>query len=259
MVPSRNAERRLRKPTQGTRTMDRTEKVIYEMLTEGTGTHMLDSGGSTGRHWQRNEKKTIEDFRNEPEAVLILEPDYPEAEISVFHFLTSGAFEIDTIAQEFNALDCDDWNGDFYGTSAEQCEWLERQGLEPTGQAWNTYNHDSILSQVLQGQTLENSDGDTYELIQVHNGADVRGGYTDARLFRIDDYCDCSILETAMFSVSTGPGFDEYVGVDCHAGEWINHEGMSVDDDDWSALREHATLTTPSGNKMLHGDIQRNW
>lgn len=252
--------------------MDRTEKVIYEMLTEGTGTHVLDSGGAAGRHWQHNQKRTLDDFRNEPEAFLmwdrfLLESDpntprydyYPEAEISVFHFLTSGAFEIDAIAQEFNALDCDDWNGDFYGTSAEQCEWLERQGLEPTGQAWNTYNHDSILSQVLQGQTLENSDGDTYELIQIHNGADVRGGYTNARLFRIDDYCDCSIFETAMFSVSTGPGFDEYTGVDWYGGEWINHDGVPADDDDWSALREHATLTTPSGNKILHGDIQRSW
>jgi hypothetical protein len=245
------------------------QEVIFEMLTESTGTHMLDSGGATGRNWQRNQKRTIEDFRNEPEASLILDPDYPEAEISVFHFLTSGAFEIDAIAQEFNALDCDDWRGKFYGTSVEQCEWLDRQCLEATGQGWNTYNHDSILSQVLQGETLENPDGDTYELVQIHNGADVRGGYTNARLFRIDDYCDCSIFETAMFSVSTGPGFDEYVGIDWSGGEWVNHEGMPADDDDWAALREHATLTTASGafekagillaKKMLHGDIQRSW
>lgn len=235
------------------------EKVIFEMLTGSTGTHFLDSGGATGRHWQRNQKRTIEDFRNEPEAFLILEPDYPEAEISVFHFLTSGAFQLDDIAQEFNALDCDDWHGDFNGTSAEQCAWLEVHGLSPTGPAWNTYNHDSILSQVLQGQTLENSDGDTYELIQIHNGADVRGGYADARLFRIDDYCDCSIWETAMFSASIGPDFDEYVGLDWSGGEWTNHEGMSADDDDWAALRVHADLTTADGTKMLHGNIQRSW
>jgi len=235
------------------------EKVIFEMLTESTGTHMLDSGGAAGRHWQHNQKLTIEDFQKSPEASLILEPDYPDAEISVFHFLTSGAFELDATAQEFNALDCDDWQGDFYGTSIEQCEWLDRQCLEATGQGWNTYNHDSILSQVLQGETLENPDGEVYELVQIHNGADVRGGYTDARLFRINDYCDCSIFETAMFSVSTGPGFDEYVGVDWSGGEWINHDGVPADDDDWSALREHATLTTPFGRKMLHGDIQRSW
>ena len=197
------------------------EKVIFEMLTESTGTHFLDSGGGSGRHWQHNQKRTIVDFQNEPDASLILEPDYPEAEISVFHFLTSGAFQLDDTAQEFNALDCDDWHGDFYGTSADQCAWLEDHGLSPTGQGWNTYNH--------------------------------------AQLFRIDDYCDCSIFETAMFSASTGPGFDEYTGVDWYSGEWINHEGMSADDDDWSALRDHADLTTASGTKMLHGDIQHSW
>ena len=51
--------------------MDRTEKVIYEMLTEGTGTHVLDSGGAAGRHWQHNQKRTLDDFRNEPEAFLM--------------------------------------------------------------------------------------------------------------------------------------------------------------------------------------------
>ena len=39
------------------------EQTIYNMLTENTGTHMLDSGGGSGRHWQRNQKKSIEDFR----------------------------------------------------------------------------------------------------------------------------------------------------------------------------------------------------
>ena len=39
------------------------EQTIYNMLTENTGTHMLDSGGGSGRHWQRNQKKSIEDFK----------------------------------------------------------------------------------------------------------------------------------------------------------------------------------------------------
>ena len=40
--------------------MDKTtEQVIYEMLTESTGKHFLDSGGATGRHWQQNQIKTI--------------------------------------------------------------------------------------------------------------------------------------------------------------------------------------------------------
>ena len=33
-----------------------TKQVIYNMLTESTGTYFLDSGGEDGRHWQRNQK-----------------------------------------------------------------------------------------------------------------------------------------------------------------------------------------------------------
>ena len=42
-----------------------TEQVIYNMLTENTGTHFLDSGMANGRHWQKNQVKTLEDFKNE--------------------------------------------------------------------------------------------------------------------------------------------------------------------------------------------------
>ena len=45
----------------------KTNELIYSMLVENTGSHMLDSGGAYGRHHQRNASKTIEDFENEPE------------------------------------------------------------------------------------------------------------------------------------------------------------------------------------------------
>ena len=53
--------------------MDKTtEQVIYEMLTESTGTHFLDSGGATGRHWQQNQKRTLEDFKKDELVFMIL-------------------------------------------------------------------------------------------------------------------------------------------------------------------------------------------
>ena len=42
-----------------------TEQVIYEMLTESTGTNFLDSGGDNGRFWQRNQLRTLEDFKKD--------------------------------------------------------------------------------------------------------------------------------------------------------------------------------------------------
>ena len=47
--------------------METTKKIIYEMLTENTGAHFLDSGGAYGRNHERNAKKTINDFEAEPE------------------------------------------------------------------------------------------------------------------------------------------------------------------------------------------------
>ncbi len=38
------------------------ERKIAEMMTENTGTHFLDSGGESGRFWQRNQGK---DFKKE--------------------------------------------------------------------------------------------------------------------------------------------------------------------------------------------------
>ena len=52
---------------------------------------------------------------------------------------------------------------------------------------FNTYNGDSDLSQILQGAWLEDADGDTYLLLQIHGGCDARGGYTDAKLFKPQD------------------------------------------------------------------------
>lgn len=50
----------------------------------------------------------------------------------------------------------------------------------------NTYNGESSLTQTLQFITL----GDTYDsniiALSVHNGADVRGGYTDYKIFEIE-------------------------------------------------------------------------
>ena len=37
------------------------QETIYNMLTEDTGVHMCDSGGANGRHYQKNQKKSITD------------------------------------------------------------------------------------------------------------------------------------------------------------------------------------------------------
>tara|TARA_R100001463_G_C3501852_1_gene219155 strand:+ start:416 stop:1072 length:657 start_codon:yes stop_codon:yes gene_type:complete len=190
--------------------MDKTKKLIYEMLTECTGKHMCDSGFDNGRHWQRNQKKTIEDFENEPEEHIYKEDGYIYRDLSVFHYLSE--LELDDICNSFNRVNsnCQDWdaeiNGDIfvYGVSKEAWQHLKSlpdTRLDNTGNrykhlnikadikiinSWNTYNYENDLTQCLQGANLTINE-DKYILIQIHNGADVRGGYTDAKLFKLND------------------------------------------------------------------------
>lgn len=169
------------------------QRLVYKMLTENTGVHMCDSGGAYGRGWQRNQKKTIKDFMNEDEESYQFDFKYNEIyrNVSVFHYLSG--LDLDDICEKFNRRQGADWDGsvgqleDTYGISERASKWLQSNYEVEVEYTFNTYNGDSDLSQILQGSRLE-IDGDTYYLIQIHNGADARGGYTDAKLFKTAEY-----------------------------------------------------------------------
>ena len=170
------------------------QKLVFKMLTENTGVHFLDSGFSNGRHWQRNAKKTIEDFANDPVELYIKDrnDDYIQRTVSVFHYI-STMYELDSICDKFNRIKSNDWDGDFYGVSAKHQAFLEDIGYDKNPREWNTYNGESDLSQTLQGVSLRlfvDGQYEDYALIQIHNGADVRGGYTDAKLFKVNHWAD---------------------------------------------------------------------
>lgn len=172
------------------------QRLVYKMLTENTGTHFLDSGGAYGRAWQRNQKKTIKDFMNEPEESYQFDMKYGDIyrTVSVFHYLSG--LELDDTCLKFNRRNNNpaDWEGELpgeeiYGVSKRAADWLNENHEVEVQYTFNTYNGDSDLSQILQGSRLE-IDGDTYYLIQVHGGCDVRGGYTDAKLFKTSYYSE---------------------------------------------------------------------
>lgn len=173
-----------------------TQELVFQMLTENTGAHPLDSGGAYGRNWQKNKKKTINDFSNEPEEKWFYDSKYKQVSrsVSVFHFLSQ--LHLDDICVEFNQMNTNpsDWDGDFYGCSKEATIFLSQEGLTEV-RSFNTYNGDSDLSQILQGTWLENGEGEYYLLLQIHGGCDARGGYTDAKLFRPNDERDMMIHE----------------------------------------------------------------
>lgn len=210
------------------------EKQIYKMLTTSTGIHMLDSGGDNGRNWQRNKIKTVDDFRNEAEAIIELNQYsenefYINAYVSVFHYLVN-ALATDKLCYLFNKKKVSDWNGDIYGVSELGQRWIDKH-FNKKGESWNTYNWDCPLSQTLQGQLLTcKTTNKEYVLIQIHQGADVRGGYTNAKLF---------LLNTDSFlSCDLSCDYFDYLG-----NEAVNHDGYSLSDDDIKEIAKNLGVT----------------
>ena len=172
--------------------MNITNEIIYQMLTESTGKNMLDSGGEDNRRWQINQKKSIEDFENEPYLILLdQDSDYPYFLKSTYHHLVDSCTYLPNNNQhlaEWIEQDKYHWADNPEGRSLD-CMYdieqymKEKYELEP--RIINTYNGESSLTQTLQFISL----GDTYEsdiiALSIHNGADVRGGYTDYKIFKI--------------------------------------------------------------------------
>jgi hypothetical protein len=160
-------------------TTNTTAEVLAAMFTENTGTHLLDSGGAYGRHWERNQGKTVDDFLAHPGQTI----DEWGVTLDAFFWLYNR-LEFDPVMDAaFNAfLDQDDEMG--YLEAME--EFPKTLGGENVYTV-NTYNGDSALSQTLQWTQWE-LNGQTYYALQVHGGCDVRGGYTRPRVFTGDDY-----------------------------------------------------------------------
>lgn len=227
---------------------DPTKSVICEMMRENTGTHFLDSGGTSGRSWQRNQGVTDEVFEASAPATLSFRYDEPDVTLNTYHFLAAH-LDHDPAAEKLLRI--------FEAAADSTCsieatrgllEWLEERGCELGGiygegepVVNNTYNGADLLSQTIQYTyaTVEgtvsmadieamvldkvgpddaamdlvaelwadNPDGgelyfsNTYVFLQVHGGADVRGGYTDVRVFTENGRTELGILDNARATI----------------------------------------------------------
>lgn len=207
-----------------TLTITETDQVLYEMFTENTGTHMLDSGGAYGRAWERNQGKTVEDMLNAPEAWFSAGGEY--VTIDAFRFLRDRLEYAEDLTHEYNAE---------YGTSTDPylvdmedfVERVDESGsfLEGRG-VFNTYNYDTdMLSQILQGALFQ-IDGEQYVLLQVHGGCDVRGGYTAPKIFRILSDEPFELFDQGI-TIGCPESYEH--SVDIRGYEATDYEGMDVD------------------------------
>lgn len=178
-----------------------TRDVILEQLQENTGTHFLDSGGAYGRHWQRNQGKTWEDFVREPvtvEAYVYSHGAKPELEIlgyiSVAAWLDANLEYDDEMQLRYEAwVSENDPENEMY-----DMERMERFAEEMGGKTgWGgdssiqyTYNCDNDLSQDIQFiEFVSEEDGQSFVLVQLHQGCDARGGMGSPKAYRLEsDY-----------------------------------------------------------------------
>lgn len=180
------------------------EEKIYTILTTGTGRHFLDSGGDSGRHWQRNQLRPIGSFQEEPRAVM---DEWGGVTISLFHHLVD-ALHVTRLSE---ALDEElyAFSKEREGSYLEDIEaFIEHIGAEE-GYSENSYNRESNLSQVIQYQTFALG-GTEYVALQVHQGADVRGGYTRPYIFELAD----------EYALLNEWGSIECTGEDAHRYDW---------------------------------------
>lgn len=166
---------------------DKTATMIAAQLTEPTGVHMLDSGGAYGRGWQQLAGMTAENFAALP-AVTV--DEYGGLTVSLFHVLAAHfehTYRAADLTAEFRAYVAATPDGDAYYNSASSVEeWLEGIGIDHYT-ADNTYNYDTYLDGVVQYVAFFLA-GDQYVALSTHNGADVRGGYSDYVIYRA---CEC--------------------------------------------------------------------
>ena len=190
-----------------------TSDVLKAMLTENTGTHFLDSGGGSGRHWQRNQSR---DFDKEPSGTLevrIWKPELHKADwsitLSTYHFLNERLRYQPKWQAQFDAfVEEQNKHTPWMQVMADFVDDLKERGHDVTGpfggdepMTVNTYNHESFLSQVLQFTALYVDDAPLY-LLQIHGGADVRGGYTAPKCFTDSGHSEGGIFDDTRATVS---------------------------------------------------------
>lgn len=224
-------------------TADATE-VIKAQLTTNTGTHFLDSGGAYGRHWEENQD-------DPPWEQPAWNVDHGFVTNNVYHYMDRHldrnracvALEAALHAYSFSDdrkrdpwLRCQEEFAESLLSGNVTASILRTLGLpdvfiedvlgvqaelrseraaanEPA--TINTYNGEFHgLSQVLQGTNLGGPYAD-YVFLQVHQGADVRGGYTGPRVYEV---WDCWIPGELSFY--------------CEQCEWTDAESCIYGSDD---------------------------
>lgn len=179
-----------------------TEKIIDKMLKENTGRSILDSGDFYGRHYERNANRT---FENEESSGLSFRFGYLEYSKNLYHFLINHLQYNVRLTNSLISF-CDKTDEDGYTPYDKLIElWLKEKskhfkisdglyGESDKPISDYTYNNENSLSQDFI-YTIFGLDGDSHVIIQIHNGCDARGGFTEPKTFDFDQGSDTFLID----------------------------------------------------------------
>lgn len=164
---------------------------------QDTGTHFMDSGGATGRHWQSKLPPSEPYFRVSRYTPKWKGNDGKErCEVSPYiplHTFLDAILEIDTKltkalrkaekaqGHRFNYCDAADWLSEYTGKKAHSGDY--------------SYNWENDLTQDFQFTPISDKDDWYYDddalfTVETHNGADARGGFSDVVVCRLKSKYD---------------------------------------------------------------------
>ena len=172
------------------------ENTIFGMLSEKISAQLGDSGiyGYSYEKYADNFSHRINfpsltvDIYGEDDDIIIKKklPNFLYEHLSIDHNLT----------KEFKRFYEESVNDNLYDLEimksfAEYYIEKNENMYEITG-TFNSYNFDSALDGIIQFVILESMVGDKKDIIilQTHNGADVRGGYSKPRVFELSNGFD---------------------------------------------------------------------
>lgn len=176
-----------------------TKEAIVSQLCENTGIHFLDSGGAYGRHHERNASKAWDElakadqFGVTQEFYCYTEPGTgrgmlrAEGTLHTAWYMYENLTYCEDLDQQWREF-AEEFDGGVWSLENVE-EFVTSLGKEY--HTVNTYNGESDLSQVLQFVEFGCPEGFSgrYVLLATHNGCDVRGGYSQYRVYELDDGC----------------------------------------------------------------------
>lgn len=248
------------------------DRELIKSLKESTGVSFLDSGGSYGRHWQRNQ---LRDFLSEKSYSLTVNSWGIEYTKNIFHFLRDCLEWHPQLNRSFNEFQKKyDNNYSWFEVLREfltakiKTGYIQKTGIYSDGGYVKkyddifceyTYNQENVLSQDFQYWLFSTKNDDEIAVIMIHNGCDARGGFTSPKFYTYEDsllmYSDCYIgCENGHSWYSDDSGYHWYEsnneGIDLKECELIDQSEL-IENEEYQDKLSRQEIINPDQLTLL--------